>query len=342
MNSFMPSLAPALPAEITDSIIDCLADDWRSLAVCALVCSEWRVRAGFHLSPGVTLLLGNPEDFPDLFDFVRLFCARSELSDLIVVLTIQGRLEFSNITPGDLPDDVDLSPLRNLRSLALSNLYVSTAARFRTLYTSFPLLQELSIDDVFTKFEELPALVARGDGVQSGSERQGAYPPLRTLCMHVTHSQLKSVTDVLHDDLLTEPSHSATLRSLKLYLPRGFIGKWTQTLAVFQGSLHELRVRVSPPPVNSHTDLYSPISGYTHLRSLTLHLSMTQRIAHYEIARVCRTLVRCLTSPACLFARTLERLTLCLPYPNGFPHWDIYVSIFSTGRSSVDVKAAVP
>ncbi|KAI0363496.1 hypothetical protein BV20DRAFT_975644 [Pilatotrama ljubarskyi] len=306
---------PSLPAEITDIIIDCLADDWRSLAACALVCSEWRVRAGYHLSRGVTLLLGNPKSTPDLFDFVRLFCARPELSDLIVSLAIQGAVRSPNCACGDLPDDVDLSPLRNLRSLTLSNLYVSTAARFRTLYTSFPLLQELSIDDVLTKLEEIPASSAPADGVQSGSERQGAYPPLRTLRMKVTHSELETVSDVLRDDLLTVPCLAATLRSLKLDLPRGYTGQWAQTLAVLQGSLHELRVRVWAPPVGSRAGLYGPIGGYTRLRSLTVHVSTGILLPHSEIPLVCTPLAQWLTSPACLFARTLERFTLCLPYP---------------------------
>ncbi|KAH9846321.1 hypothetical protein C2E23DRAFT_685040, partial [Lenzites betulinus] len=42
-----------LPAELVDTILDLLHDDWRALSSCALVHPEWAPRAFLHLGRGV-------------------------------------------------------------------------------------------------------------------------------------------------------------------------------------------------------------------------------------------------------------------------------------------------
>ncbi|KAI0363495.1 hypothetical protein BV20DRAFT_975643 [Pilatotrama ljubarskyi] len=232
----------ALPGEITDSIIDCLADNWRSLAKCALVCAAWRVRAGYRLSRGVTLTIGRHSteaaaDFRDLPHFVRTFCAGSQISDLIIALTMEGAAGSSVFASGDLSDDVDFSALRNLRSLTLCNINVSTGARLRTLYTSFPLLEELSLDGVFNRQVLNFRRARHGDDDYT-------YPPLSTVRLRSAYS-LGTVAHVLRDDLRL-PSLSATVRMLSIDLPRGYLVGWEETIQTLQGTLREIRVHLWP------------------------------------------------------------------------------------------------
>jgi hypothetical protein len=48
-------MAPALPWEITDSIIDQLHSDLGVLGICSTVCSEWLTRSRYHLFSTVQL-----------------------------------------------------------------------------------------------------------------------------------------------------------------------------------------------------------------------------------------------------------------------------------------------
>ncbi|KAI0363497.1 hypothetical protein BV20DRAFT_124057 [Pilatotrama ljubarskyi] len=285
-----PFSFPTLPGEMTDSIIDYLADDWRSLAKCALVCCPCRARAQHHLSRGITLTIAETTKaqavYPDLCDFLRTFCTGPPLSDLITALTMNGAARrTATYARGALPHDVNFSPLRNLWALILRDLHVSTPAAFRTLYMSFPVLEELSVDGVSTD------RVARRDLWPQG---------------HVGNT----ATHVLREDLLLS-SLSATVRTLHIDFPKGYLFGWDGTMKALQGTLRELRLHVWPAPnavgVSQSSSLsrwcmsahlcrcfmsewhspafYDATAGCAHLRSLTLHVSPWSELASSRTPR---------------------------------------------------------
>ncbi|KAI0350756.1 hypothetical protein OH77DRAFT_1001923 [Trametes cingulata] len=301
-----------------NSVIDYLADDWRVLARCVFVCSVWKDRAGYNLSRGVTLEIGELKaqaSFPDLADFVRIFCAESKLSDLIVSLTMKGTAKSAMDNTGALPQDLDLSPLRRLRSLTLRHLHIRLPVAFRTLCTSLPLLEELTVDDVTADFVPDRSLWPAAHG-----EEYPAYPPLTTVRVRCTSSH-PTIADVLRDDLRL-PWLSDTLRTLSIDFPVGKVEGWEKTIRALQGTQRELRVSLWPRNTDAGIEWHSPalyeaIAGCTRLQSLTLHISEAagSYFSQSGIPSIFSSVARWLASPACLFATSLERFTLCLPFP---------------------------
>lgn len=57
----------ALPAEITELIIDCSAPKTSALRSCSLTCRQWRPRAQYHLLSSICI---SDDHFPDFADFI--------------------------------------------------------------------------------------------------------------------------------------------------------------------------------------------------------------------------------------------------------------------------------
>ncbi|KAI0349562.1 hypothetical protein OH77DRAFT_1525573 [Trametes cingulata] len=303
------SSPPVLPGELSDKIIDFLADDWRALAVCALVCSAWRARAGYHLSRGVILTPTTQAYQRDIIDFMRIFVPGSPICDYITALTIgqEWKPTRSNLGMYLPVDDLDFGPFRNLRSLTLTHLSISSEVRFRELYTSAQVLEELTVYDVYLSPESEEV------NVTSRSRQGNPCPPLRLLRIGYSLPQGR-VSDTIRDDLRLAPV-GTTLHTLHLHLPTA--EGWQETLACLQLSLRNLRIHVWPrrtvqrvvwePP-----ELYTAIAGCRYLRRLTLHVSPGSQYPSAEFPALCNSIAQWLAPPACLFAATLEKFTLCL------------------------------
>ncbi|KAI0350729.1 hypothetical protein OH77DRAFT_1593301 [Trametes cingulata] len=327
-----PPPQPTLPTELTDAIIDHLAQadggggDWRALAACARVSPRWRERAGFWLARGgVRLSLarrgrerasdgkGEGEE-GDLEDFLQQFrTGPAGLAELVGALTLDGAAggAKSGLSSGGAGyhylSDADVrrvarGGLRNVRALTLKRVCVGSAESLRALYTGggFGRLEELALEDVVID-TSISSQEGQPDRVEPPSAEHAltyTYPPLKAVRLRArapADPGTRSAVDELRDDLRA-PALAATVRSLKVDVSRGDMEGWAETLVALQGGLEELRVRVWPQPAGARTALYAAIGGCARLRRLALHFSSGIQLAHSESVVVCGSVADWLSS----------------------------------------------
>ncbi|KAI0643551.1 hypothetical protein C8Q79DRAFT_187522 [Trametes meyenii] len=150
----MAALRPTstLPVELIDMVVDLLSDDWRALAVCAVLHPDWTARAVKHLaSPsGITLNLPDWPVCPDLEDFLRLFYPRSPQADAIRRLIIRG-LDPSQVYGEDLvplSDTLTLDHLSGLRTLVIRSVLILDVDAFLCLLSGCKSLEDLTLETV--------------------------------------------------------------------------------------------------------------------------------------------------------------------------------------------------
>lgn len=156
-NSVVPlHAAPHLPAELTDRIVDFLHDDWRALVSCVLTASPGDFFsplapcAKYHLSHTIDLQISGSHT--ELLDFLSTFSPNSSLTPLIHSIHIHGPPVGDGEAPrATFPSLIDFKHFPNLRTLALSHLFVGASMRFVRFLCRIPALEDLSCVDLAPK-----------------------------------------------------------------------------------------------------------------------------------------------------------------------------------------------
>ena len=112
-----------LPPELTDAIIDNVADDKKALSACSRVCKNWLVRSRVHLWKNI-VLDSNHETMRELSLFTDI------MRDSPFLITHIQHLELSYLDHS-LADGVinQLSALKSLKTLVLSMLEMGLQVR---------------------------------------------------------------------------------------------------------------------------------------------------------------------------------------------------------------------
>lgn len=241
---------PPLPAEISDTIIDILSGDWRSLAACALASSVLRPRASYHLCEDITLDVPEIRRNSDMHHFMRVFVPGSLLAELPISLHIRGGRTFRS-----LPTVLQLDHLRNLRSLRLSSFDVSVP-RLRSLYLPLPHLEELHIDrlrHVLPGPIEIPNFDANASEPDRRLHRTPAPLPgscLKTIRMyfHDLDRAAYCICRAVGEDFGSIHSPPVSLKFFSYHLPwKHTLSGWTEVLTNSARSLREVRLTIRRP-----------------------------------------------------------------------------------------------
>ncbi|KAI0830716.1 hypothetical protein BC628DRAFT_1312806 [Trametes gibbosa] len=177
---------PKVPLELSDSIIDFLHNDARSLAACARVCRAWAPAARFHLFRSIVLQNHNLassfqrllSSTPDLGFYVRQLTVAKLTTSVDVLLPTKQSLSAEDAFPRifahlphlhaltlahmDLKNVKEFRPLRHtsLTDVNLSYCQFADFADIVDLVNSFPSLNRLSLAGL-TWTEELRVPAAR-------------------------------------------------------------------------------------------------------------------------------------------------------------------------------------
>ncbi|OJT05442.1 hypothetical protein TRAPUB_3758 [Trametes pubescens] len=142
-------MAPHLPAELTDRVVDFLHDDWRALVSCVLTSNSGNCPsplapcAKYHLSHTIDLQISGSHT--ELLDFLNTFSPRSPLTALVCLIHIRGPPVGDGEAPrATFPSLIDLKHFPHLRALTLSNLFVGAPMRFVRFLCRTPALEDLS------------------------------------------------------------------------------------------------------------------------------------------------------------------------------------------------------
>ncbi|KAG2018310.1 cytoplasmic protein [Coprinopsis cinerea AmutBmut pab1-1] len=157
-------MAPRLPGELTETIIDQLQYDPRALGVCSLVCSQWMKRSRHHAFSTVQLRPWRARKFIELSasktTTIPPYIHRVELND--------ARVESDHndtTTEAYFMDTLACLDLPTLRSLKISNVDWTTLppprhTEIRRQLSKFQNLQHLEFDNVtFHDFREIANII---------------------------------------------------------------------------------------------------------------------------------------------------------------------------------------
>ncbi|KAH9831245.1 uncharacterized protein C8Q71DRAFT_311374 [Rhodofomes roseus] len=182
-------MAPSLPPELTDHIIDYLHDDSCALAACALTCRQWLPAARYHSFGAVTLVPHRCETFaeliavsPELALAVRSVKLRSlangsrvwHRADLSFLTALTAATDFflDTMRVGDTVHEAFVQGLSAVRRLTAHNCWFATLYDFAALVSSFQCLEFLSmsilIDDPDARGPPLPSLPDRLQVIELG------------------------------------------------------------------------------------------------------------------------------------------------------------------------------
>lgn len=251
----------SLPAEISDTIVDVLSGDWRSLAACALASSALRPRACHCLCQNVIGLSVDENDNLDVHEFMRTFAPGSLFTELPISLHIYGGENF-----GDLPDVLQLGHLRNTRFLQLSAFDVGSIDRIRSLYLPLPRLEELQIYQLRVPPGTPEAPSCHETAMEPHRHLQRPCSPLpesplKTLRIYYDFFDqgVVSICQAVGDDLgsMTSPKVSLKLFSCHLIWSHS-PSRLAQVLANSASSLCEVRLSIRRP---LHAGTISSISS---------------------------------------------------------------------------------
>lgn len=207
MEAYTTSTRPALPAEITDVVMDQLHSDLQTLGVCGMVCSEWLIRSRYHIFSTVQLWPWRVRRFFELSHSKQ--CTFTNYVNCIEVDDAQAR-------NGHLQDDdhefsfhktlssFSFSRFTRIESLRIRNvdwtlLPPSEQDRLRQHLASFTRLKALEFDDVM--FHDLREIV----------RITSSFPSLNHLVTNVEFSKYMEHT-IASAGTLTLPSYLDTLR----------------------------------------------------------------------------------------------------------------------------------
>lgn len=265
----------SLPAEISDTIVDVLYDDWRSLAACALASPALRPRACHCLCLNVIGLSVDKNDNLDVQDFMRTFSPGSLFTELPISLHIYGGENF-----GYLPDVLQLGHLRNTRSLHLSAFDVVSIDEIRSLYLPLARLEELQVYRLRV-----------GQASEAHEHLQQPYSslpesPLKTLRIyfHVADPGAVAVCQAVDDDLGSIRSTKVSLKFFSCHLPWMYSPScWAQVLANSASSLCEVRLSIRRP---LHAGTISTLSSLICVQLIWGFLQWTTKssIRHFQSA----------------------------------------------------------
>lgn len=238
---------PPLPAEISDTIIDVLSGDWRSLAACALASSVLRPRASYHLCEDITLNVPEIRRNSDMHDFMCIFVPGSLLAELPISLHIRGGRTFRS-----LPTVLQLDHLRNLRCLRLSSFDVSVP-RLRSLYMPLSHLEELHIDGLRYLLPgpiEIPDFDPHAPEPDRRLQRTLPGLCLKTIRMYFLDLDRAAycICRAVGEDFGSIHSPPVALKFFSYHLPwKHTLSGWTQVLANSARSLREVRLTIRRP-----------------------------------------------------------------------------------------------
>ncbi|KAI0363482.1 hypothetical protein BV20DRAFT_975619 [Pilatotrama ljubarskyi] len=306
-------VAPTLPAEIIDAIIDILHDDWQALATCASISTVWRSQALFHLSKGVTISARRPP-FSEASRFMEVFHPESLLADVLTALVVRGRGRSV-----DLPYMLHLAHLRNLRSLSLVGLMVRSSKKLQNLFASCTqALEELCLDRLGLVSAPRASSSRRMDDYQALSHGICAFPQLRTL--RLRFSGANSGSAVIHNAVRHSLMHGAWssihLHTLSLHIlwHESVLLYWAPIVTRMQESLQVARVTLRRPLDPDHS-FDSALAQCAGLQSLTLCINPVEDAQRAHYPDILASLAAWLMPPRCLFTRSLHELTIILHYP---------------------------
>ncbi|KAI0824285.1 hypothetical protein BC628DRAFT_1378550 [Trametes gibbosa] len=318
----MPNAPVMLPVEIRDSIIDHLADDWRTLAACALTSPDWVSRVQLHLQKCIKIPLqadGNPE----VRDFMQTFTPGSPLADMLVRVHICGSTAviplyaplFQKESLPTVPDHLRLRHLRNVQSLSLTNFCVSSVTQFRSLYICFPRLEELYVYQLFfVNLDPLAALDHEDIYHHPDSGVRSRTPlPLKILRVDFqsgSHAEERLSAALCRDaDGTLRPLALNTL-SLHIFMRTISLSSWVPVLVNSRDSLRALRfsVRRSFIPAE-HAAIHSAIAQCTGLQKLMFTFIVGLYIGQAWPVHL-SALSTWLSTSECAFTSSLSELTL--------------------------------
>ncbi|KAJ7457860.1 hypothetical protein FB451DRAFT_1274400 [Mycena latifolia] len=151
------SRCPALPPEITDSIIHELAPDFRALRICSLVCHAWLPASRYILHKALSIrgediahfleLIAPPENtyFPSLRSINISLCENGPTPALLHILPCLSCLTAIRISASLFHYD-EFPTLPRLRTLELVGVQFRSFASFTDLIFKVPHLKSLSIE----------------------------------------------------------------------------------------------------------------------------------------------------------------------------------------------------
>ncbi|KAJ7890520.1 hypothetical protein B0H14DRAFT_1108016 [Mycena olivaceomarginata] len=215
-------MAPEIPAELAERIIDNLCDDHHALAVCGLVCRQWRPRTRLHLFHTVNLQVGSGRHFnrpvsdrlepflglatTAIFASIRKlhlgFTHKKALRETNLGPFVQCTelLELSIEIPRDSADRDEVLPSMLLAQLSTVGIILQNVSHFSLYFLNAQMGVLLEILACFPTMQNCD-LVSNGE-IGEGNQTAFTFPPgLRTLSTQVLWG-----AEFLFLHLLSQPS----------------------------------------------------------------------------------------------------------------------------------------
>lgn len=225
------------PNEVNDRILDHLHDDYATLRLCGLVCTEWIPTVRFHRFYRVRLRWNT------IPRFCEILLASPLIGPYVSELSIAGEHLEEFITPHTTAICEILSRLTNLRVLRLAYLGIPTADDVQPLLNSLPRsLECIEVKDVDFPFaEDIIYLWTQLPRLRSFTSLE----TLRIRCREISEryygetvqvslQELHLCWRVMHLDVLVEWLHAqnavAQLRACSLYFIWADEGPAVETL----------------------------------------------------------------------------------------------------------------